>query len=172
MTDAGLLAIASRFRSFSMLDAEGALELSDAGVTSFLAGQAYPLETVNLSFCTKVTDASLMAVATACPGLQELSVRQCYQVTDYGVEAVARGCHGLRVLQVEHCSTISDYAVVTVARQCRLMEHLGLEHCSHITDASTIAIGRYELQVPTPSLPSHYECQLLPCPCMVALTSV
>ena len=143
VTDDGLIAMAKRFRSFNMLDVEGANDLSDVGVTSFVKGQALPLERVNLSFCTKLTDESVKAVAEGCPGLRELSLRQCYQVTDHGIEALARGCRGLRTLQLEHCSTISDYAIVTVARQCRQLEYLGLEHCSHITDASAIALGTH-----------------------------
>lgn len=143
VTDDGLIAMAKRFRSFNMLDVEGANDLSDVGVTSFVKGQSLPLERVNLSFCTKLTDESVKAVAEGCPGLRELSLRQCYQVTDHGIEALARGCRGLRTLQLEHCSTISDYAIVTVARQCRQLEYLGLEHCSHITDASAIALGTH-----------------------------
>ena len=65
VTDAGLIAIVTRFRA---------------------------VRTANLAFCVRITDAALRAIASLCPQLKELELLGCRALTHRGLEAIAEGC--------------------------------------------------------------------------------
>jgi hypothetical protein len=53
-----------------------------------------------------------------CPGLRELDVRWCSKLTDASIVEVARGCPGLTELDAWGCSMLTDASIVEVTRGC------------------------------------------------------
>ena len=70
---------------------------------------------LDVSYCEKLTDASVVAVAKHCPGLTSLVVSDCKNLTDTSVVAVAELCLGLTSLNVSDCKHFSGASIVAVA---------------------------------------------------------
>jgi hypothetical protein len=62
------------------------------------------LEHLNISWCTKVTDEGLEAVARGCNRLRILICKGCDQLTDTGFHHVADNCSRLAVVNANKCS--------------------------------------------------------------------
>ena len=73
--------------------------LSKAFCEAARAAQA-TLTTLNLTYCSKITDAALEAVASGCPQLTSLNLGECSDmthITEAVVQAVASACPHLTV---------------------------------------------------------------------------
>ena len=98
--------------------------LSKAFCEAARAAQA-TLTTLNLTYCSKITDAALEAVASGCKQLTKLNLAYCSNITDAAVVAVASGCKQLTTLNLHSCSNITDAAVQAVVSVCpHLTVHL------------------------------------------------
>ena len=99
-TDACLLAcITPRLRR---LDISGCASVTDAGVVGFVSASLPVLTSLRLD-STRITGASLLAVAECCPLLQELSVARCPGLTTIytGYLDVVRQCRQLRTFNYQ-----------------------------------------------------------------------
>jgi hypothetical protein len=65
---------------------------------------------VRLSYCYKVTDAAITALATHCPKLTKVWINDCNQVTDDAVVALGE-CKKLHTLDISGCEKITDDAM-------------------------------------------------------------
>ncbi len=62
------------------------------------------LEHVDISWCQRILDDGLEAVATGCGHLKVLICKGCSGITDEGLGHIAQHCHDLRVLNLHSCS--------------------------------------------------------------------
>ena len=100
--------------------------LSKAFCEAARAAQA-TLTTLNLTYCSKITDAALEAVGSGCPQLTSLNLSGCRNITDAAVVAVASGCKQLSSLTLGGCNKITDAAVLLmVAWGCKQLVSLDL----------------------------------------------
>ena len=99
------------------------------------------LETLNLAYCSLITDASVLAVASGCSNLQSLNLFLCRNITDASVLEVARQCSNLQSLNLFYCDKITDASVLEVARGCSKLHTLNLANCANITDASVLEVA-------------------------------
>lgn len=67
-----------------------------------------PLLSLNLSFCNKLTDTSLIEVVHRCPKLQELHLRACVDLRENALLPLSR-LGDLRVLDVSRCYHIKEW---------------------------------------------------------------
>ena len=70
------------------------------------------LVALDLSECTKITDETVLHVATICRRLQGLNLSGCKLVTDSGLEAIAKSCSYLRRVRLEFF-TLAKFLCVT-----------------------------------------------------------
>ena len=65
-----------------------------------LAARCRGLSSLDVSYCTKLTDGGLMHVADCCPELASLYITGCSGLTDELLLYTAKRCHGLLVLSL------------------------------------------------------------------------
>ena len=102
--------------------------------------QACPeLECLCVAYCD-VTDAALWAVAQGCPQLKELDLSLNW-VSNAAIQAVAQACPQLKKLNVTYCTNLRDEAIDAVARGCPQLEYLQVVGL-RITDAAIHAVAQ------------------------------
>uniref|UniRef100_A0A2K6EWF6 F-box/LRR-repeat protein 15-like leucin rich repeat domain-containing protein n=1 Tax=Propithecus coquereli TaxID=379532 RepID=A0A2K6EWF6_PROCO len=99
------------------------------------------LQELDLTACSKLTDASLAKVLQF-PQLRQLSLSLLPALTDTGLVAVARGCPSLELLALSHCSCLSDEGWAQAASSWPRLQHLNLSSCSQLTDQTLDTIGQ------------------------------
>ncbi|GMH08224.1 hypothetical protein Nepgr_010064 [Nepenthes gracilis] len=87
------------------LDLCGAQNLSDEGLTC--VAKCKILVSLNLTWCIRVTDVGVMAIAQGCTSLELLSLFGILGVTDKSLEALSRSCsRTMNTLDVNGCVNI------------------------------------------------------------------
>ena len=71
-------------------------------------GRFSELQTLNLSCCRNITDASLTRVARGCSNLQSLNVYECNNLTGASLAAVGALCSYLQSLDLRQCFSITS----------------------------------------------------------------
>ncbi|XP_045389442.1 F-box/LRR-repeat protein 2-like isoform X1 [Lemur catta] len=106
------------------------------------------LQELDLTACSKLTDASLAKVLQF-PQLRQLSLSLLPALTDMGLVAVARSCPSLERLALSHCSCLSDKGWAQAASSWPRLQHLNLSSCSQLTEQTldTIAQACKQLRV-------------------------
>lgn len=95
----------------------------------------YRVRTLLLVHYGGLSDESLMAIASACPRLEYLSVSQCQGITGYGIGAVMTNCKNIKRLDIRCCDMVKDLGLDV---ECPNLEEL---------DASQTGIGDKWLSV-------------------------
>merc|ERR1712070_245671 len=72
--------------------------------------------TVALGFCSNITDAGVIALATHCPNLTEIGLRDCSDITDAGVVALATGCRNITYINICGCPEADTNAAKAMLR--------------------------------------------------------
>ena len=114
-------------------------KITDAAVVA-VTSACKQLTSLNLHGCHNITDAAVQAVASACKQLTTLHLGGCSNITDAAVAAVASGCKQLTTLNLGGCD-ISDAAVQAVALECKQLTSLNLDGCDNITEAAVQAVA-------------------------------
>ncbi|XP_011918655.1 PREDICTED: leucine-rich repeat-containing protein 29 isoform X3 [Cercocebus atys] len=99
------------------------------------------LQELDLTACSKLTDASLAKVLQF-PQLRQLSLSLLPELTDKGLVAVAGGCPSLEHLALSHCSRVSDKGWAQAASSWPRLQHLNLSSCSQLTEQTLDTIGQ------------------------------
>ncbi|XP_023101877.1 F-box/LRR-repeat protein 2 isoform X7 [Felis catus] len=99
------------------------------------------LQELDLTACSKLTDASLAKVLQF-PQLKQLSLSLLPALTDKGLVAVAKGCPSLEHLVLSHCSLLSDEGWAQAASSWPRLRHLNLSSCSQLTEQTLDTIGQ------------------------------
>ncbi|XP_071065228.1 F-box/LRR-repeat protein 2 isoform X2 [Dasypus novemcinctus] len=99
------------------------------------------LQELDLTACSKLTDASLAKVLQF-PQLRQLSLSLLPALTDKGLAAVARGCPSLEHLALSHCNLLSDEGWAQAVGSWRRLQHLNLSSCSQLTEQTLDTIGQ------------------------------
>jgi hypothetical protein len=123
VTDAGLLAIA-RNGALVNLNVKSRYDLTNEGLQT-AAALCPHLESVDLSACRQLTDATLIALGRHCRSLREMDI-SFTQVTTTGLRAIAADCPLLEALSAGHCDVGSS--IEAVARSCPRLRVLDLTH--------------------------------------------
>ncbi|XP_039077214.1 leucine-rich repeat-containing protein 29 [Hyaena hyaena] len=99
------------------------------------------LQELDLTACSKLTDASLAKVLQF-PQLRQLSLSLLPALTDKGLVAVAKGCPSLERLVLSHCSLLSDEGWAQAASSWPRLQHLNLSSCPQLTEQTLDTIGQ------------------------------
>ena len=90
---------------------------------------------------SRITDATLFALAKHCPLLEEVKLCCCSGITDVGIEALVRSCRRLRALDMSNCALITDRGVGILGSYGHQLERLNLSWCMNITDKSIVDVA-------------------------------
>ena len=139
ITDVALRAIAQHLPTLQLLHLGWCSGISDSGVIE-LARNCHALKALDLSN-TLFTDASVSAIASNCPMLEDLNLTtdDASLLTDKSVIALARHCPSLRVLNL--CGTaVTDVGMEAFRIGVCSLEELTLDGCKDVSDAGVAAL--------------------------------
>ncbi|XP_014666044.1 PREDICTED: F-box/LRR-repeat protein 15-like isoform X2 [Priapulus caudatus] len=94
------------------------------------------LQHVDVSGCSRLTDATPRALAAGCPDLDAVVMRDCHWLSASALAALALGCRRLQRIDVESCWAVDDAAIKVVLAACCRLQNLSLCKIYGITDAT------------------------------------
>lgn len=141
------------------------LRITDTAVNALCVNCPHLLH-IGLEYCSRLTDASLVAIADTYPKLQTLHISGC-DFTEAGIAIIANNCHMLQSVKVSYMVNItssglaalwaanpnlievdlsdnyllSDDDVVLLLQRCVNVRELDLSFCENLTDAAIIAVA-------------------------------
>ena len=80
------------------------------------------------------------AVAHNCPLLETIDISYCERVTDIGVSTIAYNCYSLENINLSHCDKITDAGVSAIAYYCSFLRNIDLAECRSVTFAGISAL--------------------------------
>jgi hypothetical protein len=123
----------------------GAIMLTDLGISS-LVSCCSSLVKLNLSYCSLITDSSLLYLsrATSLQSLQSLNVSACVRLTDKGITDLCHGTFFLKSLFLSGCLKLTDLSLMYLAKWFSTsLEVLSLRSCDLVTDLGIYTLGKY-----------------------------
>ncbi|XP_068638877.1 F-box/LRR-repeat protein 4-like [Aristolochia californica] len=139
--DDGLCAVAMKCPNLTSVALRRRKGIGDIGVIALIKF-SQNLTIMDLSWCDRITDQALEAIAAA-NSLQALNLHGCYLVTTRGLISLAIGSSSrtLKVLDVSECDQITDSGV-SLLQHMSCIEELNLAECGpKVTDICGVAIA-------------------------------
>lgn len=133
ITDSGLrfLAKMSTLRELNVRMCE---DISDIGI-GYLAEGGSRVTHLDLSFCSRVTDDSLIHISQGLFQLQNLSLCNC-NVSDEGISKMVRTCHEIDTLNLGQCRMLTNQSIETIAQHLKRIKEIDLYGCPRITPSA------------------------------------
>lgn len=111
--------------------------IDDNAFTSLPHGQVYEhLRILDLTSCTRLTDAAVQRIIEVAPRLRNLVLAKCRNITDVAVQAIAKLGKNLHYVHLGHCGQITDEGVRRLVHQCNRIRYIDLGCCTNLTDES------------------------------------
>eukprot|EP00128_Syssomonas_multiformis_P008766 Colp12_sorted_trinity150504_noHs@34287 len=130
--------LVTSMRKLTHLDVSGQVyRISDNAVIK--AASCGTLKYVNISACSRITDASLLALSN-CKSLTHLYMQNSKAVTDWGMEMLASKCNELVHLDVSGNRNITNASAIAIASNCSKLQVLRLNLCSNISGLGIFAL--------------------------------
>jgi F-box/leucine-rich repeat protein 9 len=114
------------------LSLEAIPNITDASLTQVVGFKE--LRTLNLTMCSKLSNATLFHIAVGMPSLEELSLGQCAKITDDGLYLVLNNQLRLTSLVLTSCDLLTDRTVMRIGEKCKRLRQLDVSFCSLITE--------------------------------------
>lgn len=95
--------------------------ITDVGIAA-IANGCPSLEMINMAYCDKITDSSLISLAQ-CLRLKALEIRGCPSISSVGLSAIAMGCKKLTVLDIKKCC-INDAGLIHLAQHSQYLKQV------------------------------------------------
>lgn len=125
------------------LDVSYCRKLTDKGLSAVAKG-CCDLRILHLTGCRFVTDSILEALSKNCRNLEELVLQGCTSITDNGLMSLASGCQRIKFLDINKCSTVSDVGVSSICNACSSsLKTLKLLDCYRIGDKSILSLAKF-----------------------------
>lgn len=102
---------------------------------------ASSLESLQLTSCEGLTDASCVALAKRAPRLRLLNIRECRRISDAGVRALSN-CKALEYIDLSFNDRISDYSTEALGSSLLQLRTVRLSQCAGLTDATATYLGK------------------------------
>ncbi|KAL5759046.1 hypothetical protein ACOSP7_021657 [Xanthoceras sorbifolium] len=154
----GMCFLLSKYRFLEYLNFEGANFLNDGSIIE-LSKYLYRLKSINLDFCSKLTNSTFFTLIRECPVLSEIRM----ETTNLGVEEsttelvinprikslhlarngnlsdefmkkVAFLCPNLQLLDVSFCTMITEEGIGEILKRCGEIQRLEIESCRQISN--------------------------------------
>ena len=102
--------------------------------------KCHRLLSINFSYCPRICDVSVNAIAHGFKNLRYLNLAYCANIRNTGIIAIAHKCRNIQSLNI-CCTYISDKAMIEICKFCSNLEHLNVSFCDKLTDASTCSLS-------------------------------
>ncbi|KAK0383903.1 hypothetical protein NLU13_7994 [Sarocladium strictum] len=128
-----------KFDHLRILDLTSCTRLTDAAVQKIV--EAAPrLRNLVLAKCGNITDVAVNAISTLGKNLHYVHLGHCRQITDQGVKNLVNACNRIRYIDLGCCTNLTDESVKRLALLPKL-KRIGLVKCANITDESVFALA-------------------------------
>ncbi|KGQ02840.1 SCF E3 ubiquitin ligase complex F-box protein grrA [Beauveria bassiana D1-5] len=94
------------------------------------------LRILDLTCCTRLTDAGVKKIIDVAPRLRNLVLAKCRLITDHALSYIAKLGKNLHYLHLGHCANITDEGVRTLVTHCNRIRYIDLGCCTNLTDES------------------------------------
>ncbi|XP_071961643.1 F-box and leucine-rich repeat protein 13-like [Antedon mediterranea] len=143
ITDATLRSLARWSCNMQYLSLAYCKRFSDKGLQYLATGRGCrKLIYLDLSGCRQITSEGYKNIANGCSNIQSLSVNDNSTVKDDSIVALASRCHNLRNVSFLATPNITDVSIKVIAQHKKLQK-IRIEGNTKITDASLKYIGRW-----------------------------
>lgn len=99
------------------------------------------LRILDLTSCSRLTDAAVEKIIDCAPRLRNLVLAKCRLITDVAVNAISKLGKNLHYVHLGHCNQISDDAVIKLVSSCNRIRYIDLGCCIRLTDASVMKLA-------------------------------
>ncbi|CAM1502680.1 Fc.00g074560.m01.CDS01 [Cosmosporella sp. VM-42] len=127
------------FEHLRILDLTSCTRLTDAAVQKII-DVAPRLRNLVLAKCRNITDAAVHAISKLGKNLHYVHLGHCGNITDEGVKKLVHNCNRIRYIDLGCCTLLTDESVKRLALLPKL-KRIGLVKCSSITDESVFALA-------------------------------
>ncbi|KAJ6441316.1 ubiquitin ligase complex F-box protein GRR1 [Purpureocillium lavendulum] len=111
--------------------------IDDNAFLSLPEGQTYEhLRILDLTSCTRLTDAAVAKIIDVAPRLRNLVLAKCRNITDAAVNAISKLGKNLHYVHLGHCGQITDEGVKKLVSSCNRIRYIDLGCCTNLTDDS------------------------------------
>lgn len=144
LTEASISQVLFLCSSLRILSLPGCRGLGDVAFNSSCMDRPpFPaeLESLNLSLCFKLTDATLRAIARSCKSIRTLSLAGCEEVTDEAFVELAMSNRQLRNLDVSKCGKLTSVSIKALADACYTLQRVTLADCKLITTDGVVELA-------------------------------
>jgi F-box/leucine-rich repeat protein 2/20 len=114
ITDAGIRAVVEHCPLLKVLDLKNC-QITDEALQS-VAARCRNLLSLNISWCTGVSDQGVVLVAELCTALEEVNMVWCSNITDASVQALANA-PALKVCELAGCSNVTEDAIAALRQR-------------------------------------------------------
>jgi len=102
------------------------------------------LDVIELKFCPKINDTSMIAISDKCPALTEINL-SCFSspITDLGIKTLVSGCPSLKRMNLYSLKRITDESIYEIASKSKFLQNINL--CCYetqINEESIIALAQ------------------------------
>ncbi|KAF7563596.1 hypothetical protein G7046_g499 [Stylonectria norvegica] len=133
------LPLGKHFEHLRILDLTSCTRLTDAAVQKIIE-VAPRLRNLVLAKCRNITDVAVYAISKLGKNLHYVHLGHCGQITDEGVKRLVHNCNRIRYIDLGCCTNLTDESVKRLALLPKL-KRIGLVKCSSITDESVFALA-------------------------------
>ncbi|KAK5996146.1 SCF E3 ubiquitin ligase complex F-box protein grrA [Cladobotryum mycophilum] len=127
------------YEHLRILDLTSCSRLTDAAVEKII-DVAPRLRNLLLSKCRNITDVAIHSISKLGKNLHYVHLGHCGQITDEGVKKLVHSCNRIRYIDLGCCTNLTDESVKRLALLPKL-KRIGLVKCSNITDESVFALA-------------------------------
>ncbi|RFU73517.1 f-box domain-containing [Trichoderma arundinaceum] len=111
--------------------------IDDDAFLSLPPNQVYEhLRILDLTSCSRLTDAAVAKIIDAAPRLRNLLLSKCRNITDAAIHSISKLGKNLHYVHLGHCGQITDEGVIRLVRSCNRIRYIDLGCCTLLTDAS------------------------------------
>lgn len=118
------------------------VELEDSSLAMLLAANGAEVHVLDLGGCSRLTDATLFAIAEHCPELRYLDVSSCRNMTNPAFIELAKACPSLQSLNACGCEMLTDTGVLALSIHCNQLSKVNLGWCHRVTDFGVSCLAR------------------------------
>src|SRR6218665_225707 len=131
ITDAGLRFLA-KMPALQELNLRVCGNISDVGIGYLSAGNLR-LTSLDVSFCERVTNQSLIHISQGMFHLKSLSLGSC-PIADDGLRSLAEAISNLRSRDIGQCCRVTDHGLAIIAEHLKNLESVDLYGCTKVTN--------------------------------------
>lgn len=109
-------------------------QIDDECFANLEKDQYVNMRSLDLTGCSRITDASVYHITRAAPKLRTLVLAKCPNISDRGAVQIARLGRNIHFLHLGHCSQLTDRCIAFLAQYCNRLRYIDLACCARLTD--------------------------------------